>query len=76
IAATMARERVRRPFYFDEPATPVDCPVHLRDDLAGGAAIDGPALIQEYASTTVMFDGDRCVVADTGELIIRVRDDT
>jgi hypothetical protein len=29
-------------------------------------------LVQEYASTTVMFRGDRCKVAETGELIIAV----
>jgi N-methylhydantoinase A len=67
---------VRRPVYFDDTATPVDCPVHRRETLAAGATIDGPALIQEYASTTVMFDGDTCVVAETGELIISVRSDT
>ncbi|MEE2969774.1 MAG: hydantoinase/oxoprolinase family protein, partial [Pseudomonadota bacterium] len=47
IEAAMATEPVRRPVYFDDPATPVDCPVHMRDDLAAGATIDGPALIQE-----------------------------
>jgi N-methylhydantoinase A len=50
----------------------VDCPVYQRDDLAAGATIAGPALIQEYASTTVMFAGDRARVADTGEIVISV----
>jgi N-methylhydantoinase A len=63
----------RRPVYFDDPETPVDCPVYFRDDLSPGATIDGPALIQEYASTTVMFDGDVSNVVETGELIISVR---
>jgi N-methylhydantoinase A len=34
--------------------------------------IDGPALVSEYASTTVIFPGDKLAVADTGELIISV----
>ena len=63
----------RRPVYFDDTSTPVDCPVYRRDRLAAGFAIDGPALVQEYASTTVLFAGDRCTVADTGELVISVR---
>ena len=41
-----------------------------RAPQVGGTEIEGPALIQEYASTTVMFAGDRCKVADTGEIVI------
>ena len=65
----------RRPVYFDATETPADCPVYPRDALAGGASFTGPALVQEYASTTVVFAGDRCAVADTGELIISVGSD-
>jgi N-methylhydantoinase A len=60
----------RRPVYFDDPEVAVDCPVYDRRQLVSGYEITGPALIQEYASTTVMFAGDTCVVTDTGELII------
>ena len=67
-----AVEAVRRPVYFDDSQSPVDCPVHRRDALAAGASFAGPALVQEYASTTVVFAGDRCTVADTGELIISI----
>jgi N-methylhydantoinase A len=49
---------------------PVDCEVYRRDMLAPGTEIHGPALIQEYASTTVMFAGDRCKVAEAGEIVI------
>ena len=63
---------VRRPVYFDDPSTPVDCPVYDRAKMGPGMTISGPALVQEYASTTVMFAGDECRVADTGELIISV----
>ena len=51
----------------------VDCPIFERDALASGSSIQGPALIQEYASTTVLFEGDVCTVAGTGELLITVR---
>jgi len=50
--------------------TPVDCPIYDRRQLVSGTKISGPALIQEYASTTVMFAGDECIVTDTGEMII------
>jgi N-methylhydantoinase A len=46
--------------------------VYRRDDLAAGSVIKGPALVQEYASTTVMFAGDAARVADTGEIVISV----
>jgi N-methylhydantoinase A len=67
-----AVEPVRRPVYFEDSSTPADCPVYNRDDLKPGDKFEGPALVQEYASTTVIFSDDTCVVADTGELIISV----
>ena len=48
----------------------VDCPTYRRGDLGVGATIEGPALIQENTTTTVMFSGDTLNVADTGELVI------
>ena len=51
---------------------PVSCGVYERATLAAGAVIQGPALIQEYGSTTVVFPGDRCEVAPTGELVIHL----
>jgi N-methylhydantoinase A len=41
-------------------------------DLAAGARIAGPALIQEHGTTTVLFESDVCTVAPSGELIIAV----
>ncbi len=62
-----------RPVYFDDPAKPLDCPIYFRDDLGAGARIEGPALVQEYASSTVLFAGDVLTVAETGEMIIGLR---
>jgi N-methylhydantoinase A len=50
----------------------VDCPVYERSQLGVGATFTGPALIQEHGTTTVMYEGDECTVAPTGELIIKV----
>ncbi len=63
----------RREVYFDNAETPVNAMVYDRASLKAGDSIEGPALVQEYASTTVMFAGDVCKVADTGELIISVK---
>ena len=62
----------RRPVYLGRTDAPVDCAVYYRDHLAPDTEIEGPALIQEYASTTVMFAGDRCKVAETGEIVINL----
>jgi N-methylhydantoinase A len=59
--------------YFAEAGREVECPIYQRADLGAGAKFSGPALIQEHGTTTVMFEGDVCTVAPTGELIIKVR---
>jgi N-methylhydantoinase A len=50
----------------------VTCPVYARRNLTGGARINGPALIEEHGTTTVLYAGDVCRVAASGELIISV----
>jgi N-methylhydantoinase A len=60
----------RRSVYLGRGDIPVDCAIYEREALPSGGAVRGPALIQEYASTTVLFEGDRCVVSSTGELLI------
>ena len=60
----------RRAVVFDADA--IDCPVYRRDSLAAGERIDGPAIIQEYASTVILFPEDRAEVMTSGELLIQV----
>jgi N-methylhydantoinase A len=62
----------RREVYFTDPKAPVRCPVYAREALKAGTRIAGPALVQEHGTTTVLFKGDRCTVAPSGELIIKV----
>ncbi len=69
IEATPARSRS---VYLDDTTTPATCPVFERESLAAGASFKGPAIVQEHGTTTVLFAGDSCVVAETGELIITV----
>jgi N-methylhydantoinase A len=63
--------RESRPVVFDKGGA-VSCPVYERLKLKPGDKFDGPALVSEYASTTVIHPGDKVVVANTGELIITV----
>jgi len=50
----------------------VDCPVYQREMLPPSFRVEGPAIIKEYASTTILMEGDRCEVANSGELLITV----
>jgi N-methylhydantoinase A len=51
---------------------PAPCDIYQRGALTAGLVVEGPCLIQEYGSTTVIFPGDRCEVAESGDLIIRL----
>ena len=57
---------------LDDPEHPVDCPVYDRDLLQPGEIVEGPAVIWEYASTTVLLAGDILTVAPDGEMIIQI----
>jgi N-methylhydantoinase A len=46
--------------------------VYGRESLSPGERIDGPAVIQEYASTTLLFPEDHAEVTRSRELLIRV----
>jgi N-methylhydantoinase A len=47
-------------------------PTYRRAALLAGNRINGPALIEEHASTTVLMPGDRCDVDAYGNLVIAV----
>jgi N-methylhydantoinase A len=68
-AATPASERQ---VYFSSAVRPLAAKIYRRDGLGAGAEVAGPALIQEHGTTTVLFERDRCRVAQSGELIITV----
>jgi N-methylhydantoinase A len=67
-----AKPASRHKAWFARADQAVDCPLYHREDLGAAAVIVGPALIQEHGTTTVLFAGDRCTVAPSGELIISI----
>jgi N-methylhydantoinase A len=62
----------RNPVVLDDPEHPVECPVYDRDKLPPRSKVEGPAIIWEYASTTVLLAGDAMTVADGGEMIVTI----
>jgi N-methylhydantoinase A len=63
----------KRKVHLDS-ATPVECSIYQREKLPAGYQITGPAIIQEYACTTVLFPEDVAKVTGTGELVISIKE--
>ena len=60
-----AKPRTRRQVYFD-PREPVDCPIYEREDLSPTDVIEGPAVIEELDSTTVVHPGQTLTIGPRG----------
>ena len=71
-APPAAAFRVARPVYFAEAGCWVDTPSYDRAALLAENRITGPALIEEYASTTVVHPGDVVVIDAFGDLVIEI----
>lgn len=67
-----AREDSTRPVIFDDASRPLDARIVWRPALKPGDVVEGPAVIEEQNSTTLVAPGDHVTVADTGHLIIRI----
>lgn len=61
-----------RPVYFPERGGFIDCAVHDRYRLATGAAVTGPAVIEERETTVILLPGDRATIDRHGNLVIDV----
>jgi N-methylhydantoinase A len=61
---------VRR-VWFDADG-PVDCPVYRRDGLPAQTTIDGPAIVEEVDSTTLVFPGDLLRVHERASLLLTI----
>jgi N-methylhydantoinase A len=61
--------RMTRQVYFDDAVR--QTPVYDRAALQAGFRLDGPAVIEEFGSTTVVFPGQRLEVDAYGILIVR-----
>ncbi len=61
-----------RPVEFGVMGGRLETPLYDRARLLRGHRVTGPALIQEYASTTVLLPGDVLVVDQMGNLDIKI----
>tara|TARA_B100001121_G_scaffold231231_1_gene204437 strand:+ start:8 stop:787 length:780 start_codon:yes stop_codon:yes gene_type:complete len=67
--ASSAAPQGYRPMRFARGAEAVTAPVYRRDSLGVGAVIDGPAVVEERETTSVIRPGWRAVVAKDGSVI-------
>ncbi len=63
-----ARKETRPVFFAGDHR---DTPVYDRSGLPAGTRIEGPAVIEEFGSTTVVFPGQNVTVDPHGVLIVR-----
>jgi N-methylhydantoinase A len=70
-APAPTRPPERRPVYFGTARGTLDAQIHDRTALAPGFRGEGPALIEEYGSTTLVWPGDRFQIGTLGEIRIR-----
>jgi N-methylhydantoinase A len=71
--AADAAQNGSRPVYFTGAGGFVTTPAYRREALLAGNVVDGPALIEEHASTTVLHPHDVMTVDAFGNLVIDVK---
>ncbi|MFT3719500.1 hydantoinase/oxoprolinase family protein [Pseudorhodoferax sp.] len=71
---TAPRPASRREVFFPWPDGFIEVDVWRRDQLPPGFVIHGPAVVEEFSSTTILVPGDVATVGALGELAIRCAD--
>jgi N-methylhydantoinase A len=72
LRADKPRPRETRPVYFEGEGRWVDCPVYWRGDIAPGATLAGPAVVEQLDATTVLYPRDAARVDAYGNILIAV----
>ena len=62
----------QRDVLMEDTGKPVKCPIYEREALSAGDTVDGPAIIEEYASTTFLSLGEKARISEFDDIIITV----
>jgi N-methylhydantoinase A len=57
-----------------ESSEKVKCPIYEREAIPMGETLEGPAIIEEYASTSFLSLGDKASVSEFNDIIITIGD--
>jgi N-methylhydantoinase A len=60
----------RRVVDFAEAGGPLNCPVYARAQLAAGNRLQGPAVVEQFDSTTLLLPGQDALVDELGVLVV------
>lgn len=69
-SSLQAARKGMRLAYFDEYQAYRDTPIYQRDLLPLGAQFDGPAIVEQPDTTTVVYPGFTCRVDEAGNLLL------
>ncbi|WXG44876.1 MAG: hydantoinase/oxoprolinase family protein [Promethearchaeati archaeon SRVP18_Atabeyarchaeia-1] len=58
--------------HLDEEGNGEECPIYEREKLVSGDVLHGPAIVEQYDSTTVVFHKWECEVDEFGNLRLRL----
>jgi N-methylhydantoinase A len=64
-------QNASRSVYFAERNGAAACAIYDRYRLPAGGVVEGPAIIEEFDSTTVIHPGYRAVVDKFGNLLVK-----
>jgi len=67
-----ARPEQKREIVFDDPARPRDARILWRPGLPPGFAVEGPAVIEEANSTTLVYPGDVAEISPHGHIVVTI----
>jgi N-methylhydantoinase A len=59
-----------RQVHFEAGASALETPIYARQRLQPGDCVDGPAIVEEFGSTTVVFPGQRARVDEFANLVL------
>jgi len=62
-----------RDVIFDDPERPLQARILWRPSLAPGFEVEGPAVIEEPHSTTVIFPGDVARITEHGHMVVSIK---
>jgi N-methylhydantoinase A len=62
-----------RDVIFDDPSRPLRARILWRPSLAAGFEFQGPAVVEEPNSTTVLYPGDVAHVSEHGHLVVSIK---